>query len=61
MKPTDMVALILAFIIVMFFAAGFYKLVAYGADPNSQLPKLWADLATVIVGGLIGYMAGKNH
>ena len=62
MSPQAIVAILLATVVVVFFAVGAINSVNYPELLSETRAKIWAEVVMAIVGGLLVYVSsqGKN-
>jgi len=61
MNPRAIVAIILAVSVLIFVGSGVLKAVSGNMEiVSAETAQVWADLIKVLIGGLIGYIAGSD-
>jgi len=60
MTPQDIVAILLAAAVLAFVAGGIAEALIYNNQSGEIQVNAWHDLIKVLIGGLIGYMAGSK-
>ena len=58
MRPQDFVAILLASGIVVVLIGFVIKSAIFGGTQPEYIINHWADIIKILIGGLIGYMAG---